>query len=216
MERSRGGGDGHCTGSWRQPPRQTGWVGCRRPSVDGPAAPATPAAEARRSTASGSSGMRFGGRGDAPDRRRRGQVQVLGELAGQAVQHFAAATSGRSRAAYGGVRPEALPCWRHACRRGRTAGRGRGRAVLDAEDVAEVAVAALVQDGHGRPTDEVTGLRLLTVAERGWGDRQDGRPPDPARVEARGRPDAATRVGASAGPSPGSSLTRFERPARRA
>jgi hypothetical protein len=28
---------------------------------------------------------------------------------------------------------------------------------LDAEDVAEVAVAALVQDGHGRPTDEVTG-----------------------------------------------------------
>jgi hypothetical protein len=172
---------------------------CRRGSSP------TPAAAARRSTPSSSSGMRCGRPGDVPD-RRRDQLQVLGELAEDGRAASADAAPGRSRAQLAD-----MP--------------GRKPLAAGGALVGEAARPAGTwprsrrwsrPDGHAGQLYEVTGLRLLTFAEAVGGDRQDGRPPDRARVKAGGRPDPATKVGASAGPSPGSSLIWFERPARRA
>ena len=66
-----------------------------------------------------------------------------------------------------------------------------GEPFVDADDIADVAVAALTEDGHAGQVYELTGPRLLTFAESGGRDRRRHRTrdpicPDPAR-SLRGR-----------------------------
>jgi hypothetical protein len=160
-----------CTGRWRQHPHQTGWVGCRHCLSTGSAAPRRPpqpgAAPRPAPRACGSAG-----RGDAPDRRRRGQVQVHGELAGQGVQHFAAAASGRSRAACEGARPEA-PTLLEARLSARP--HGRPRTWPSRSSTPRTSPRSRRGAGPGRAWQaNGLGARLAAADRcgRGWGDRQ--------------------------------------------
>jgi hypothetical protein len=152
-------------------------------------------------------GMRWGDRGAVQDRHRRDHVQCSVNWWSGCAASADAHLVGRARI-FADVRgKEAATCWRRYCRRGRAAGRGRAEPFSDAEDVAERRCRGADPGRACGPTCEVTGPRLLTFAEAVGEDRQGGRPPGPLGLRARGRPDAAARVGASAGASPRSSLT---------